>query len=91
MEWLDKVLLEAKLGKDQILIEMHEKQISFRENILAKELLKPHCDALVNMLSRLQIFRLSVPKGAVSAMFDDISDWEEHERRAIGTGASRTQ
>ena len=65
LEWLDQILVAKGLDKKQILELMEDKEVKFRENILAEELLKRQSEGLKTMLWRLLVFELAVPGGRI--------------------------
>ncbi|MEH1915644.1 MAG: tetratricopeptide repeat protein [Nostoc sp.] len=88
LEWLDKILQnspkspEAERGVEMILQKMADKEKEFREDILAKVLLKQQTPALRLMLGKLLVYELPVPLAAISPICEDISSWESHIQRA---------
>ncbi len=86
LEWLFAVLKQKELDHETILERMEAKEIEFRENILAKELLKQQETGLEQMLAFLLVYEIPVPKPAVDAVCGDIENLKTHMERAAALG-----
>ena len=84
LEWLDRVL-SAEMDHDAILSAMESKAEEFREDVLAKELLKTQKKALRRLLALGSLFQLPVPLEAVRAVGGD-SEVDAHLERAVSLG-----
>lgn len=87
LEWLyDIIQLDLNIDYALILERMREREIEFRESILAEELLKQQAPELKKMLSLGLIYELPVPKAAVGEICHQIPELEKHIDRATKLG-----
>lgn len=86
LEWLDKVLRDEQTEQQAILDAMAETAQEFRESILAEMLLGQQSVDLKQVLTRMQMFELPVPKSAIAAVTKQMANLEEHLQRAIAVG-----
>ncbi|MDM8536250.1 tetratricopeptide repeat protein [Desulfobacterales bacterium HSG17] len=86
LEWLFEILDQADLDHDIILKRMNEKEIEFRESILAEELLKQQDKDLCRMLGLMLVYELAVPFAAIEAVCEKVSDLKGHMNRASALG-----
>lgn len=86
LEWLDLVLQDQATESATILTRMLEKEAEFRESVLAEELLNQQSDSFCEFLSRAIVFDLAVPEEALIKVVDNVSDYEQHQHRAISIG-----
>ncbi len=86
IEWLFQILSQEELDHKKILDEMAKKEIYFRMDILAEELLNQQIPELRKMLGLTLIYELPVPLEAIKAVCKDISDLEKiiHHTLALG-------
>jgi len=88
LEWLYDILHQPDQDIDYELIlkRMREREIEFRESILAEELLKQQAPELKKMLTLELIYELPVPKAAVGEICHQIPELEKHIDRATELG-----
>jgi tetratricopeptide (TPR) repeat protein len=99
LEWLDKVLRNLKVdpplpplsrGEEnqvaEILNRLEVDPVELREQVLAKALLELMDEPMQEMLSRGLVFELPVPKAALMAVCDSISNLEGQIIRAVALG-----
>jgi tetratricopeptide (TPR) repeat protein len=86
LEWLDKVLRDGATESQVILEAMARTAKEFRESILAENLLNQQSAELKDLLTRMQVFELPVPKSAIAAIAPPTSAWELSLERAIVLG-----
>ncbi|MDJ0697548.1 tetratricopeptide repeat protein [Mastigocoleus sp. MO_188.B34] len=86
LEWLDKILSDEITDLDIILEKIEKTEKEFRENILAKELLKQQDGDLKKLLGKALVYELPVPKDAISAIYQDISNLDSHIQRGASLG-----
>jgi tetratricopeptide (TPR) repeat protein len=89
LEWLDKILQDPTLQGQEvktILQKMQGEEEKFREDILAKRLLDLQSFGLRQMLGKLLVYELPVPKAAITPICGDISGWEDNLQRAASLG-----
>jgi tetratricopeptide (TPR) repeat protein len=86
LEWLDKVLRDGETEQQVILDAMTGKAEKFRESILAETLLNQQSAELKDLLTRMQVFELPVPKSAIAAIVSPTSALELSLERAIALG-----
>lgn len=87
LEWLDKILQNSTVDKAAILhrLESEDKQ-QLREQVLAEALLQQMDNSIKEMLSRGLVFELPVPREALAAVCDNISDRDWQINRAVALG-----
>ncbi|GET44214.1 tetratricopeptide repeat protein [Microseira wollei] len=87
LEWLDKILQNSTVDKAAILhrLEADNKQ-QLREQVLAEALLQQMDNAIKEMLSRGLVFELPVPREALAAVCDTISERDWQINRAVALG-----
>jgi tetratricopeptide (TPR) repeat protein len=86
LEWLDRVLRDGATEPQVILDAMAGRAKEFRESILAEILLKQQSTELKDLLSRMQVFELPVPKSAITAIVAGMNALEATLQRAIALG-----
>ncbi|MCP4690066.1 MAG: hypothetical protein GY859_18585, partial [Desulfobacterales bacterium] len=86
LEWLFAILADQALDLKTILDRMAAKETEFREDILARELLKQQPPALRRMLGRMLIYELPVPMEAARAILEGIANIDAHMKRASALG-----
>jgi len=86
LEWLDKVLEAGGVDTDALLAAMEQAETRFRENVLTKALLEQLDEAARELLARLLVYELPVPKEAVAAVCEDEVALDETLRRTVALG-----
>jgi hypothetical protein len=86
LEWLDKIVIDQDLDRDQVIERMAEKESEFREVIMVEAVLGQQEPDLKRFLARMQIFNLPVPPEAMQAVCADIPNWQRHRDRAVALG-----
>jgi tetratricopeptide (TPR) repeat protein len=86
LEWLDQVLEAGGVDTDALLAAMEAKGKEFREKVLTKALLAQLDEAARELLARLLVYELPVPKEAVAAVCEDSADFDEPLRRTVALG-----
>jgi tetratricopeptide (TPR) repeat protein len=86
LEWLDKVLRDGETEQQVILDAMTGKAEKFLESILAETLLNQQSAELKDLLTRMQVFELPVPKSAIAAIVPPTIALEPSLKRAIVLG-----
>ncbi len=82
LEWLFAILAEEDLDIQTILDRMAAEETKFREDILARELLKQQTSAFRRMLGRMLIYELPVPMAAARSILEGIHEVDIHMNRA---------
>jgi hypothetical protein len=86
LEWLDRVLRDGETEPQVIFEAMAGRAKEFRESILAETLLNQQSAELKDLLTRMQVFELPVPKSAIAAIVPPTSALELSLERAIALG-----
>ncbi|MGK7874715.1 MAG: tetratricopeptide repeat protein [Xenococcaceae cyanobacterium] len=87
LEWLDKILLDSKVDRGAILKRLEGDPVELREQVLAESLLAQMDRSMGEMLSRLLVFELPVPREALAAVCaETIGNWEHQFNRAVALG-----
>ncbi len=87
LEWLDKILLDSTVDRGAILQRLEADAVELREQVLAESLLAQMDRSMQEMLSRLMVFELPVPKEALAAVCaETIGNWEAQVNRAVALG-----
>jgi len=86
LEWLNKILLAKQVDQTSIFQQMADKVAKFREEILAEALLNQQPAALRRMLGLAFVFKLPVPRAAITAICSDISNLDQYISRATDLG-----
>ncbi len=90
LEWLFAILAEEDFDIQTILDRMAAEETRFREDILARELLKQQTPAFRRMLGRMLIYELPVPMAAVRAILEGAHEVDVHMNRASVLGFLET-
>ncbi len=86
LEWLFEILAQKGLDQALILARMADKEIEFRADILASELLNQQAPPLRQMLALALVYHLPVPKAALAAICHQVPDLDQHLNRAAALG-----
>jgi hypothetical protein len=85
LEWLDTVVGDKGLDSEQLIAAIENKAAEFREQILARELIKSQDPGVEKLLARVNVVELPIPEAAVRAMCP-LDSLDAHIRRAIELG-----
>jgi tetratricopeptide (TPR) repeat protein len=86
LEWLDKILQNPTVDHAAILSQLAVNPVELREQVLAQTLLQQMDTTMREMLSRGLVFELPVPREALAAVCEDISNLEDYISRAVALG-----
>jgi tetratricopeptide (TPR) repeat protein len=86
LEWLDKILQNSTVDRTAILSRLAVNPVELREQVLAQTLLQQMDATMREMLSRGLVFDLPVPREALAAVCEGISDLEDYIDRAVALG-----
>ncbi len=86
LEWLDKILQNSTVNRAAIFSQLAVNPVELREQVLAQTLLQQMDATMRKMLSRGLVFELPVPREALAAVCEDISDLEDYIYRAVALG-----
>jgi tetratricopeptide (TPR) repeat protein len=86
LEWLDKILQNPTVDGGAILSQLAVNPVELREQVLAQTLLQQMDATMREMLSRGLVFDLPVPREALAAVCEGISDLEDYIDRAVALG-----
>jgi tetratricopeptide (TPR) repeat protein len=86
LEWLDKILQNPTVDGTAILSQLAVNPVELREQVLAETLLQQMDATMREMLSRGLVFELPVPREALAAVCEGISNLEDYIDRAVALG-----